>query len=194
MSRVRDILKDCQIYSGGLNITGDVTEKIVAALEAVEEPMGSSDIGFDLNTVCNHMDTVRNGSVRQSWKNIRNRLYKLDEKVRGIPSLVRRLVIEDCRDCGDWGPADSYGCGTVCGFTSDYRQVQAPKDTSDSVPIPEWCPRLGGQGVKNASDVPHSPRANCTSPKDHDCTHQIFHQVECNSNRRCQYKKLSKVE
>lgn len=37
---------------------------------------------FDIRVICDHMSTVKSGSVRQSWQNIRNRLYRLDELSR----------------------------------------------------------------------------------------------------------------
>ena len=43
MTRVRSILSGCQIYSGGLNITGDVTERVISALENVESGRSTSD-------------------------------------------------------------------------------------------------------------------------------------------------------
>jgi len=57
-----------------------------------------------------------------------------------------RLIIDDCHDCADWAPADSYGCGTVCGGLSNYPAVP---EVGENAPIPEWCPRLAKQSVEN---------------------------------------------
>jgi hypothetical protein len=58
---------------------------------------------------------------------------------------MRRLIVEDCVDCADWGPADSYGNGTVCGAMPGYPIVP---EVEGATPIPEWCPRLANQAVE----------------------------------------------
>lgn len=58
--------------------------------------------------------------------------------------MANVVIIDDCHSCSEWGPADSWGCGTRClaetitgrfvpSFDSGKREV---------TPIPDWCPRL----------------------------------------------------
>jgi len=57
------------------------------------------------------------------------------------------LTIYDCHECWEWYPADSYGCGSVCGHDSFREkwhirpQKEIPMD-GEKTPIPEWCPKL----------------------------------------------------
>jgi hypothetical protein len=55
---------------------------------------------------------------------------------------MNEIKINDCHDCIDWYPGDSFGMGTVCGNSSDYPVVPEIRETA---PIPDWCPRLAKQ-------------------------------------------------
>ena len=55
---------------------------------------------------------------------------------------MARLIIDNCHDCADWSPGDSYGFGTVCGALSNYPAVS---EVGEKAPIPDWCPRLTKQ-------------------------------------------------
>ena len=59
-------------------------------------------------------------------------------KIYKIHDGKNRLVIDDCADCINWTPADSYGCGCYC--TELNKVVHEP--ICEDMPIPDECPRL----------------------------------------------------
>jgi len=59
----------------------------------------------------------------------------------GIDSTKRAVIIYDCHNCYDWAPGDTFGCGSVCGYTGDYPKIE---EVGETAPIPTWCPRLKG--------------------------------------------------
>lgn len=70
---------------------------------------------------------------------------------------MNHLLINDCHQCADWFPADSFGNGTRCGAVYGYpviSSVVVPGE-EERTPIPPECPRLAQQGfdVKSLQDL-----------------------------------------
>ena len=75
-------------------------------------------------------------------------------------STKNHLTIYDCRECADWYPADTYGCGSACGcLPPEYPIVP---EINGTTPIPDWCPRLkklpnGNTFPEKASIIKNNP-------------------------------------
>ena len=67
------------------------------------------------------------------------------------------LLVDDCRQCVDWCPADTYGNGTACGAMPGYPVIPSVviPGKDERTPIPQECPRLAQQGfdVKAMRDL-----------------------------------------
>jgi hypothetical protein len=67
------------------------------------------------------------------------------------------LLVDDCRQCVDWCPADTYGNGTACGAMPGYPVIPSViiPGKDERTPIPQECPRLAQQGfdVKSVRDL-----------------------------------------